>query len=172
MKELLAAYLKSNPPASQHVDSFNRFIEMGLKEVIRSIGEIEPGIEGYSFKLGNIRIEKPMVQEADGSRRNITPLEARLRNLTYSSPIFLDIFPKINGIERDPEQVFIGELPIMVKSKACHLYGLGKNELLDLGEDPLDPGGYFIVNGTEKVLISLEDLVPNRNIVAMLRCNF
>lgn len=165
MKDVLTAYLKSNPPAAQHVESFNRFIEMGIKEVIRSIGEIEPGIEGYSFKLGNIRIEKPMVQEADGSRRTITPLEARLRNLTYSSPIYLDIFPKINGIERDPEQVFIGELPIMVKSKACHLYGLGKNELLDLGEDPLDPGGYFIVNGTEKVLISLEDLVPNRNIV-------
>ncbi len=166
-KELMSIYLKSNPPAKQHIDSFNRFVEHGMREVVRSIDVIEPGIEGYSFKLGNVRIEPPTVQEADGSRRSITPMEARMRNLTYSSPIFLEIFPTINGIERDMEEVFIGQLPIMVKSKPCHLNGLGKNELLDLGEDPLDPGGYFIVNGTEKIFVSLEDLVPNRKIVSM-----
>ena len=165
-EELLPLYLRANPPAHQHIESFNRFCDYGLREVIRSIGAIEPGIEGYSFKLGNIRIEQPMVQEADGSRRLITPMEARMRDLTYASPIFLEIMPTINGIEREQEEVFIGELPIMVKSKPCHLYGLGKNELIDMGEDPLDPGGYFIVNGTEKVLISLEDLVPNRVIVS------
>ncbi|MGB9635074.1 MAG: DNA-directed RNA polymerase subunit B'' [Candidatus Micrarchaeia archaeon] len=165
-KELLSTYLRGTPPSQQHIESFNRFLDYGMREVIRSIGSIEPGIEGYSFKLGNIRIEPPMVQEADGSRRLITPNEARLRNLTYASPIFLEIIPTVSGIERDMEEVFIGELPIMVKSKACHLYGLGKNELLDVGEDPLDPGGYFIVNGTEKVLVSLEDLVPNRIITS------
>ncbi|MCX8200072.1 MAG: DNA-directed RNA polymerase subunit B'' [Candidatus Micrarchaeota archaeon] len=164
-EELLPIYVRANPPSHQHIESFNRFCDYGLREVIRSIGSIEPGIEGYSFKLGNIRIEQPMVQEADGSRRLVTPMEARMRNLTYASPIYLEITPTISGIEREQEEVFIGELPIMVKSKPCHLHGLGKNELIDMGEDPLDPGGYFIVNGTEKVLISLEDLVPNRIIV-------
>lgn len=164
-EELLPLYIRANPPSHQHMESFNRFCEYGLKEVIRSIGAIEPGIEGYLFKLGNIRIEQPTVQEADGSRRLITPMEARMRNLTYASPIFLEITPTISGIEREQEEVFIGDLPIMVKSKNCHLFGLGKNELIDMGEDPLDPGGYFIVNGTEKVLISLEDLVPNRVII-------
>ncbi|MCX8205900.1 MAG: DNA-directed RNA polymerase subunit B'' [Candidatus Micrarchaeota archaeon] len=165
-KELLSYYIRQNPPVQQHLESFNRFVDKGLSEVIRSIGSIEPGIEGYSFKLGKIRIEQPMVQEADGSRRIIMPMEARMRNLTYASPMFLEIIPTISGIERDPEEVFIGELPIMVKSKPCHLHGLGRNELIDYGEDPLDPGGYFIVNGTEKVLVSLEDLVPNRIIVS------
>ncbi|MEM0438210.1 MAG: DNA-directed RNA polymerase subunit B'' [Candidatus Micrarchaeia archaeon] len=165
-RELLSYYIRQNPPVQQHLESFDRFVDKGLAEVIRSIGSIEPGIEGYSFKLGKIRIEQPMVQEADGSRRIIMPMEARMRNLTYASPMFLEITPTISGIERDTEEVFIGELPIMVKSKACHLHGLGRNELIDYGEDPLDPGGYFIVNGTEKVLVSLEDLVPNRIIVS------
>lgn len=167
MKEsILSLYLKSNSPAKQHIESFNRFVESGMQDIIRSIGSIEPGIEGYSFKLGNIRIEQPTIQEADGSRRPVTPMEARMRNLAYSSPVFVEVLPTINGIERDMEEVFIGQLPIMIKSKPCHLYGLGRNELLDLGEDPLDPGGYFIVNGTEKVLVSLEDLILNRVIVS------
>jgi len=165
-EELLTAYMNANPPVRASIESFDRFVEHGMREVIRSIGSIEPGIEGYSFKLGKIRVEQPMVQEADGSRRLITPMEARMRNLTYASPIFLEIVPTINGIERDMEEVFIGELPVMVKSKLCHLHGLGNNELIDLNEDPLDLGGYFIVNGTEKILVSLEDLVPNRIIVS------
>ncbi len=165
-KELLSLYIRENLPGQNHIESFNRFLDYGIREVIRSIGTIEPGIEGYSFKLGNIRIEQPMIQEADGSRRIITPMEARMRNLTYSAPIFLEILPTINGIERDPEEVYIGELPILVKSKACVLHGLGPKELLDYHEDPYDPGGYFIVNGTEKVLVSMEDLVPNRIIAS------
>ena len=165
-KELLSLYIRENLPGQNHIESFNRFLSSGIREVIRSIGTIEPGIEGYSFKLGNIRIEQPMIQEADGSRRIITPMEARMRNLTYSAPLFLEIFPTINGIERDPEEVYIGELPILVKSKACVLHGLGPKELLDYHEDPYDPGGYFIVNGTEKVLVSMEDLVPNRIIAS------
>ncbi len=165
-KELLSLYIRENLPGRNHIESFNRFLDYGMKEVIRSIGTIEPGIDGYSFKLGNVRIEQPMIQEADGSRRIITPMEARMRNLTYSAPIFLEIYPTINGIEREMEEVYIGELPILVRSKACVLHGLGPKELLDLHEDPYDPGGYFIVNGTEKVLVSMEDLVPNRIIAS------
>ncbi len=62
----------------------------------------------------------------------------------------------------EEEEIPIGELPIMVKSKKCALHGLSAKELADAGEDPLDPGGYFIVNGAEHVLITLEDLATNR----------
>ena len=53
----------------------------------------------------------------------------------------------------------------MLKSKYCHLHGLNRDQLIEKGEDPEDPGGYFIVNGTEKVLIDIEDLAANRLLV-------
>ncbi len=53
----------------------------------------------------------------------------------------------------------------MLKSKYCNLYKLPREELVQNKEDPDDPGGYFIVNGTEKVLISVEDLAPNSFLV-------
>ncbi len=49
------------------------------------------------------------------------------------------MIPVVNGIEQEPVEVRIGELPIMLKSKACRLYGLSDEELIKLGEDPKDP---------------------------------
>ncbi len=123
-----------------------------------------------------ITVGPPQVKDAHGSKLNITPMEARLRNLTYYAPIYLNVVVVENGVERAPEQVHIGDLPIMVKSRPCNLSrnnierasggALSPEEyrakLVELGEDPLDPGGYFIVGGTERVIISLEDLAPNR----------
>ncbi|MEK6948825.1 MAG: DNA-directed RNA polymerase subunit B'', partial [Nanoarchaeota archaeon] len=59
----------------------------------------------------------------------------------------------------------IGNIPIMLKSKWCHLHGLSKQELIEKGEDPDEPGGYFIINGTEKVLITIEDLASNKFLI-------
>jgi DNA-directed RNA polymerase subunit B len=104
-------------------------------------------------------------------------MEARLRNLNYTAPIYLDFTVIENGIEREPERVHIGNLPIMVKSKRCLLYKENmetegeltedeyRRKLIESGEDPYDPGGYFIIGGTERTLISLEDLAPNRVLV-------
>jgi DNA-directed RNA polymerase subunit B" len=69
---------------------------------------------------------------------------------------------KTEDRESEVEEVRIGELPAMVKSKICNLYGLTPEELIELGEDPLDPGGYFIVNGSERTLVTIEDLAPNK----------
>ncbi len=75
----------------------------------------------------------------------------------------------------------IGDLPIMVKSKKCNLYKENLEEEREIseeeywrmlhqkGEDPMDPGGYFIIGGTERVLITLEDLAPNRVMVEYQR---
>jgi DNA-directed RNA polymerase subunit B len=127
-----------------------------------------------------IKIGAPVVREANGATNLLTPMEARLRNLTYMAPINLTFTIIENGVEREPESVHIGNLPLMIKSKKCCLdeenidtmfKGLNeealaklshKEKLAKLGEDPCDPGGYFIVSGTERVLISLEDLAPNR----------
>lgn len=124
-----------------------------------------------------ITVGTPVVKEANGAQHTLTPMEARLRNLNYVAPISLDFTIIENGIEREPERVMIGYLPIMVRSKRCSLFKENletegeltdeeyKRKLIEMGEDPLDPGGYFIIGGTERVLISLEDLAPNRVLV-------
>src|SRR5205809_754239 len=125
-----------------------------------------------------ITLGLPVVKEANGATHPLNPMEARLRNLNYTAPIYLDFTVIENGIEREPERVHIGNFPIMVKSKRCLLYKENmENEgeltldeyrhklIEDTQEDPVDPGGYFIIGGTERALISLEDLAPNRVLV-------
>ncbi|MDR0912523.1 MAG: DNA-directed RNA polymerase subunit B [Methanobrevibacter sp.] len=69
---------------------------------------------------------------------------------------------KIDIGESDFDFVYIGELPLMLKSDMCNLHGLNKEELVQHGEDPVDHGGYFIVNGSERVVVVREDLAPNK----------
>ena len=124
-----------------------------------------------------VSVGTPIAKEANGATHNLTPMEARLRNLNYAAPIYLDFTVIENGIEREPERVHVGNLPVMVKSKKCSLHkenleiegelteGEYRQKLIEMGEDPVDAGGYFIIGGTERALISLEDLAPNRVLV-------
>jgi len=139
------------------IESFNWLLEKGLQEVIDEKKKIDVDIEDYTLELGKIRVGKPKVYESGQSGETRTPWECHVRNLTYSAPLILEFIE--NGT---PVEVEIGQLPIMIKSKACLLHGLSEKEIIELGEDPLDPGGYFIVNGTERVLVIVEDLAPNK----------
>jgi DNA-directed RNA polymerase subunit B len=141
-----------------------------MQEVIDENKEAEPtiiphNIEKFKIRFGKISVGKREIIEADGSRRKITPMEARLRKISYSAPIQLEISTYINDVQRESFVSQIGKIPIMLKSKYCHLYGLSKEELVKAGEDPYDPGGYFIVNGTEKVIVTVEDLAPNNVLI-------
>src|SRR5271157_3436384 len=166
---LLESYLSTNSLVQHQIESFNRFVEQDLQKIIDQQATIEPSVEGFSLKLGKIRLDKPSIIEADSSRRSILPNEARLRNLTYSSPMFLEFVPVIRGIEKEASygEVFIGELPIVIRSNLCHFKMLSRGQMIENGEDPEDPGGYFIIKGTERVLIGLEDLAPNRIITSI-----
>jgi len=164
--ELVSTYFRSNSLVNQQLQSYNRFVEKGMQDVIGRIGTIQTNVEGFELKLGRVRVEQPRYYEVRGGYRSIHPHEARLRNITYSSPVFLEIVPLFNGVERPSyADVFIGEVPVMVKSKLCYLSGMSRKELVENGEDADDPGGYFIINGSERVLVSIEDLVPNRLMV-------
>src|SRR5574338_975731 len=56
-------------------------------------------------------------------------------------------------------------MPVMVRSNACILHNFSTQKLIEHGEDPNDPGGYFIINGSERVIVGLEDLSYNKIIV-------
>ncbi len=165
---LLNAFKKQVGFVDHQITSFNEFIDFRLQKIIDAIGEIEletPELAEFRIKLGKVRIQKPGIKEADGAWRRITPLEARIRDLTYSSPIYVEMVPVINGVEQEPQEVKLGELPIMVKSKLCMLDGMSEEELVENGEDPNDPGGYFIINGTERVIVMVEEVLYNRPVI-------
>ena len=128
-----------------------------------------------------IWVDKPEIKEASGAANQITPQEARLRDLNYMAPIMLRLRIVEDGIERDANTIKIGEIPVMVRSKICTLSDqnldlyIEKNngpvdetredKLRYVDEDPTDPGGYFIIGGSERVIVSLEDLAPNKILV-------
>ncbi len=153
-------YLQEHSLVESNLISFNEFIEHRMQEIVNEISE---SIENDDFEitLGKIKVEKPKVVEADGSASLILPYEARIRNLTYAAPITLEIMVK-KGDQVDSEVVEIGKIPIMVKSKVCNTHGMSKEELIKNYSDPSDPGGYFIINGNERVMIMAEDLAENQ----------
>lgn len=164
---LLKKFFEENSLIQADLTSFNNFIERELNKILEENRIIEPtiippNVEDFKIRLDNIWVTKPEITEADGSKRDIYPAEARLRKLSYSAPIYMEVSAHINGVQREDFKLQIGNLPIMLKSKFCHLNNLSEEELLKVGEDPADPGGYFIVNGTEKVLVKIEDLASNR----------
>ena len=173
-KLLLKKFFEENSFVGSDIESFNNFIDKELQAIIEENKEIEPtiiphNVDDFKIKLDKIWVTKPEIIEADGSKRDIFPIEARLRKLTYSSPVFIEISSHTNGVQRESFITQIGNIPIMLKSKYCHLNKLTREELIDKGEDPDDPGGYFIINGTEKILINIEDLASNQFLVEKVK---
>ena len=169
-KILIQKYFDEQSFVDSDIESYNVFMDKELNKIIEENKEIVPtiiphNIDDFKIKLDKIWAIKPEITEADGSKRNIFPVEARLRKLTYSAPTFIEVSAHINGVQRESFTTQIGNIPIMLKSKWCHLYGSSRQELIDKGEDPDEPGGYFIINGTEKVLITIEDLASNRFLI-------
>lgn len=119
----------------------------------------------------------------DGQTVALWPQEARLRNLTYAAPLYVDMKKKTltagnvddpieadwapavdtDGqlMETEEEKIWIGKVPVMVQSNFCSLHGLPEEHFYQLGECPYDQGGYFIINGSEKVLIAQERMAAN-----------
>ncbi len=166
-EDLVRFVLSKISISEHHINSFNNFLRFGMQRVVDEVKEIVPdilpaGVRDLRIRFGRIWVDKPSFREADGTRHPILPTEARLRNLTYEAPIFLEMTLVQDGEEMDTEVVHIGEMPIMVKSEACYLSKMSEEEMIKAGEDPSDPGGYFIVNGTERVVVIVEDLCPNR----------
>jgi len=171
-KLLIKKYFDDNSFIAADIKSYNNFVDVELQKIIEENKIIEPtiipsNVEEYKIMLDKISITKPEITEADGSKRVIYPMEARLRKLSYSAPVFIEISSHINGAQRESFRTQIGSIPVMLKSKYCHLNGLSREELIDKGEDPEDPGGYFIINGTEKALVKIEDLAANKFLVSV-----
>ncbi len=161
---IVKAYFRERKLSDVQIKSFNRFLEHGIQEVVDAFKEIEL-VENYKIVLGRVYVGRPEIDEYDGAVLPAMPMEVRLRNAHYMAPVDLEVKVYSGGMEIKSERIRIGHIPIMVRSKNCYLYGASEEELIEKGEDPLDPGGYFIINGSERVLVIRDDIAPNRVIV-------
>ncbi|MBI2543031.1 MAG: DNA-directed RNA polymerase subunit B'' [Candidatus Aenigmarchaeota archaeon] len=164
-ENLLGSFLEDKGFINFQIDSYNDFITRRIPKVLSEIGTIKPDVPdigSIKLKFGDFKIGEPSVKEADGSVRGILPSEARMRNLTYSAPMYVEIIPTINKQEGEPVIVNFGDMPVMTKSRICPLAQMSRQQLIEAGEDPDDPGGYFIVNGTERILVLVEEIASNR----------
>ena len=159
--------LKREGIARQHLNSFDEFLERGLQSIINEVVQIEIENAEYPYKiqLGKVKLQQPRMMELDGSITHITPAEARLRNVSYSAPVMMEASVVEDGKILESRFVHIGDIPVMVRSNACILHNFPSQKLIEHGEDPKDPGGYFIINGSERVIVGLEDLSYNKIIV-------
>jgi DNA-directed RNA polymerase III subunit RPC2 len=166
--QLLPAFLKVKGLVKQHIDSYNFFIDKEIKEILNANRIVRSDVTGSFFvEFLDIRVEMPDRADFNEFRVNneITPMECRLRDMTYSAKILVDIaYPreKVRVIRRNVE---LARMPVMLRSNKCRLFGANNAQMELMNECPLDPGGYFIVNGTEKVILVQEQLSKNRVIV-------
>ncbi|KAL3645430.1 DNA-dependent RNA polymerase II [Castilleja foliolosa] len=181
---VISAYFEEKGLVRQQLDSFDEFIQNTMQEIVDESANIEirpeaqhnPGRSSdfvetvYRISFGQIYLSKPMMTESDGETNTLYPKAARLRNLTYSSPLYVDVTKRALKKGYDCEEVletqeftkvFIGKVPIMLGSSYCSLYNLPEKDLMEIGECPYDQGGYFIINGSEKVLIAQEKMSTN-----------
>lgn len=171
--ELLPAFLKVRGLVRQHIDSFNYLINEDIQKIIRAKANETVTCDSdpnFYLKYTNIHVGKPSVEE-DYVVEEITPQQCRLRDMTYAAPITVDVeYTRGKDIVTRQSKngvggVVIGRIPLMLRSSRCVLTGKNEDELARLGECPLDPGGYFIVKGVEKVILIQEQLSKNRIII-------
>ncbi|CAM9765797.1 unnamed protein product, partial [Phaeothamnion confervicola] len=180
--KVITAYFAEKGLVRQQLDSFDEFLNNTMQEVVSETGDIYvrpepqyvPGMEPvrrtFRISFGQVYLSKPIVVEKDGSVTNMYPHEARLRNMTYSAPLYCDIDCTVYRSEdttAEPEQQqstekeFLGYVPIMLRCSFCVLANKTDKELTELGECIYDQGGYFVINGSEKVLIAQERMSNN-----------
>ncbi|KAJ7040416.1 DNA-dependent RNA polymerase II second largest subunit [Mycena alexandri] len=179
---VISSFFDQKGLVRQQLDSFDEFVQNTMQELVdensdlildqadQHTGHDSDMTRRYEIKFGQIYLSRPTVTEADGTVVPVFPQEARLRNLTYSAPLYIEMKKRVLTIAWETEQddnpedttkVWIGKVPIMLRSTFCILRGLQDQDLYDLNECPYDSGGYFIINGSEKVLIAQERMATN-----------
>jgi DNA-directed RNA polymerase II subunit RPB2 len=167
------------------IESYNNFIDYQLFKTIQMfnpikiVSEQDYDAENDKYFLEifitftNFNIYRPQIHENNGAIKLMFPQEARLRNFTYSSVMTIDInikyvirskenLSEIKILNKIIPQVNIGRIPIMLKSNICILTQYKHVDNNYTGECKYDAGGYFIINGSEKIVLGQERIAENK----------
>jgi DNA-directed RNA polymerase II subunit RPB2 len=180
--QIIHSYFRDNPHhiTKHHLDSYNRFLHDGIPSIFKqhnpmkimkekddATGEFRLNCDLYFGGEDGSRIYygKPIIYEDDGDQHYMMPNEARLRNMTYGMSIYYDVLARFREVDDDGEveeyeftieRVLLGRFPIMLHSDVCALKSMPAQARFFNGECAEDPGGYFIIDGKEKVIVSQE----------------
>lgn len=155
---VVEAFFKHVSLTQQTIHSFDDFLHRIIPHVIKTYSTLK--VTGrkrqdvtHTLKFSDFECKHPVHAEKDGDVSLITPHDARVRSLTYHAPCYVSVH-HVN--EKKKLRVFLGHIPIMVRSNRCNTHTMGSHM-----ECPNDPGGYFIVNGKEKTIIAQERVAPD-----------
>jgi len=176
--KVIESYLKEDNYKNlirHHIDSFNEFTDIKIEQIVKQSNPLvifnnyEENNNSYKYEInvnfGNIYFNKPVIFENNGSTKLMYPQDSRLRNLTYSSQLLIDINIEIYSNEngekkklnsKELKKINIGKIPIMIGSKYCN------SNIDNANECKYDLGGYFIVNGNEKVIVGQEKIAEQK----------
>lgn len=183
---VIDAEIRRKGIAGHHLDSMNSFTSEGIRQIVTKVFQVEgklrnlrdktdedKSIANIEFKVTftDINLSPPITtMYVSGTTEMLTPNMARVKNLTYSSPMTIDADIEAKAIMKNGSTKtrsaqlrnhMIGSVPCMVKSELCNTYGMSRETLKELQEDPTDPGGYFIIKGGEWAVDCLENVTNN-----------
>ena len=188
-KEILDTYFQTfdYPFVRHHIDSYDQFISQDFPAILRAnnpflilkdlvdekkriykyrVEIFIGGLSGNEVEIGTPTLTLQNAKEV----RILFPNEARLRNMTYASDVVAKVVVRVYiykaGAEEKPiEHVYnrmkLFRLPMLLHSRFCILHGKPLSFLQEAGECPRDQGGYFIVEGSEKILVTRQEQAFN-----------
>lgn len=173
--ELIKLFFQEKTLVRQHIDSFDYFVDHEIKSILKANNIVDSDIDHtFYLKYLDIRVCAPSVTE-NMIETQVYPLDCRNRDLTYSAKIYVDVEYIKNKQVIVKRDLCLGRLPIMLRSNRCLLSTNSvatiesnetKNRRIKTSQECfLDNGGYFIIQGNERVILIQEQLSKNRIIL-------
>lgn len=166
-KNFMAIQLDNLKKGMHHISSYNAAIEHGMERIIRQMGISDEGIE---IRFSSFRLESPVRTKHMGTDESYPeyPQNARREGKTYSGKMYCTASVEVNGTRQNEQEIYIGDMPIMLHSSKCNLSKIKREDLPLYGEDPYNFGGTFIVKGKEYLLVTMEQLAKQKILVVVL----
>ena len=185
---VLTSVIDAEGPAGAHLDSYNKLLESGLGQIVRTIFPIDMrvknvrdstpedrAIEEFRVKVRftQAEVRPPVIPDyAARTSQVLTPAMARRKGLTYSAPLWIAAHVEATAIMRDGAEpqtrtadisAFpVASIPLMVGSQICPTASIPRSAALAAhGEDPYDARGYFIIKGNEYALVHIDNTTFN-----------
>jgi DNA-directed RNA polymerase I subunit RPA2 len=117
------------------------------------------------MKILAAKIQKPLREWQ--TQTPLSPKECRDRGITYGGKLLCIVNYRLDGKQTQTLTINFGNIPIMVRSKACWLCKIKGKQIISIGEEERENGGYFICNGIERLVRLF--ITPRKNYVLALR---
>ena len=153
--ELLHSVIEYQGLADHILEQFNVWVSQILPKQIACRSLTIPGLPGHRVVFDNLQLpSKPSEVQENGQSVPLLPSRARIAGRSYRMEMYYDVrlLNAAGEVVDVQPKVFGGYIPVLLGSSMCHLAGKSAKELSEMGEDPDDPFGYGILNGSERVL--------------------